>query len=237
MSYLYGEMNAQEKTSFEKELETDQTLINELLLHHEVDKAIAKETKIKSFRQSLEAIHQDIAEPRKNKIINLQNKWYWAAASITVFSGTAIYTFSKNAQSSQKLYKNYYEVWQPGFVTRGIETESVNDAIMALFEQQDYQLCIEKIQKLDKEAVISPKIQLIHGCSLMELGKFDEAIKVFNYFESQDYTIYTETALWYKALSYLRNDDRTMAKESLQQIADNENTYATEANELLKKLK
>jgi hypothetical protein len=149
-------MSVQEKTSFEKELETDQTLINELLLHHEVDKAIAKETKIKDFRQSLEAIHQEIAEPRKNKIVNLQNKWYWAAASITVFSGTAIYTFSKNAQSSQKLYKNYYEVWQPGFVTRGIETESVNDAIIALFEQQDYQLCIKKIQKLDKEAVISP---------------------------------------------------------------------------------
>jgi hypothetical protein len=230
-------MNVQEKTSFEKELETDQTLINELLLHHEVDKAIAKETKIKDFRQSLEAIHQEIAEPRKNKIVNLQNKWYWAAASITVFSGTAIYTFSKNAQSSQKLYKNYYEVWQPGFVTRGIETESVNDAIIALFEQQDYQLCIKKIKKLDKEAVISPKIQLIHGCSLMELGEFNEAIKVFNYFESQDYTIYTETALWYKALSYLRNDDLDMAKANLQKIADNENTYATEAKELLKKLK
>jgi hypothetical protein len=230
-------MNAQEKTSFEKELETDQSLINELLLHHEVDKAIAKETKIKNFRHSLDAIHQEHVEPRKNKIINLQNKWYWAAASITVFSGTAIYTFSKNAQSSQKLYKNYYEVWQPGFVTRGIETESVNDAIMALFEQQDYQLCIEKIQNLDKEAVISPKIQLIHGCSLMELGKFNEAIKVFNYFESQDYTIYTETALWYKALSYLRNDNLDLAKANLQKISDNENTYATEAKELLKKLK
>ncbi|MGD9993570.1 MAG: tol-pal system YbgF family protein [Salinivirgaceae bacterium] len=237
LSYLYGEMNAQEKTSFEKELETDQSLINELLLHHEVDKAIAKETKIKNFRHSLDAIHQEHVEPRKNKIVNLQNKWYWAAASITVFSGTAIYTFSKNAQSSQKLYKNYYEVWQPGFVTRGIETESVNEAIFALFDEQNYTACIEKIQQLDNEAKISPKIQLIHGCSLMELGKFNEAIKVFNYFESQDYTIYTETALWYKALSYLRNDDRAMAKESLQQIADNENTYATEAKELLKKLK
>jgi hypothetical protein len=71
----------------------------------------------------------------------------------------------------------------------------------------------------------------------MELGEFNEAIKVFNYFESQDYTIYTETALWYKALSYLRNDDLDMAKANLQKIADNENTYATEAKELLKKLK
>lgn len=237
MSYLYGEMNVQEKTGFEKELENDQQLINELLLHHEVDKAIAKETKIKNFRHSLETIHQEIATPRKNKIVNLQNKWYWAAASITVFSGTAIYTFSKNAQSPQKLYKNYYEVWQPGFVTRGIDTESVNDAIMALFEQQEYSLCIEKIQQLDKEAVISPKIQLIHACSLMELGKFDEAIEVFKTFESQDYTIYTETALWYKALSYLQNDDLDLAKAYLQKIVDNENTYATEAKELLKKIK
>jgi hypothetical protein len=230
-------MNQQEKTTFEKEFENNNALIDELLLHREIDQAIKKESQVKNFMQSLEKIHTREFEPGKNKIINLQNKWYWAAASITVFSGTAIYTMSRHASSPDNLYNKYYEVWQPAYITRGIEVDAKIEQILANFEQHNYPQTLALIEQLDAMVQISPRIQLINGCALMELNKFDEAIAVFKQFDTENYTLYTETAHWYKALCYVKNSNSQLAKKTLSSIIENDNIYAQEASELLKNLK
>lgn len=237
MNYLYGEMNRQEKTIFEEELDADQQLSDELLLHQEIDKAIQKEVQIKSFRNLLDDIHESSYGKRKNNIINLQNKWYWAAASITAFSGTAIYTLSRQMASPDHLYQKYYEVWQPAFITRGISSEKDMDKVVSAFEAHNFNQTLALINNLDLTTKTSPKIRLIHGCTLMEMNQFEDAINIFKQFESEDYTLYTETAEWYKGLCYLKNDNTEQAIKTFKLISDNDNVYAEEANELLKKLK
>ncbi len=236
MSYLYGEMTGQEKNLFEKELKTNQDLFNELKLHHELDNAILKEIQVKKFRNTLESIHQSTFKPKTTRVFNLQNKYFWAAASITAFSGTAIYTLSKQANNTDRLYNKYYEVWQPAFITRGVTTESDLELISTLFEQKQFEQVISHINQLNESSKISPKIKLIHGCSLMETEQFSLAIEVFCQFDTDDYTIYTETAQWYKALSYLKNKEPEQAIKSLKLIINYDNTYALEARELLKKM-
>ncbi|MCK9205769.1 MAG: hypothetical protein M0P66_01535 [Salinivirgaceae bacterium] len=237
LNYLYGEMNPQEKNSFEQELEQDRHLRNELKLHEEIDKAINKEIKVQQFRMKLEGIHQQEFGAKKEKVLNIQNKWYWAAASITVFSGTAVYTLMKSANSTDRLFNRYYEVWQPGLTTRGVETESELMNIYQLFESKKYEETIWAINQMDKSTQHSPKIMLLKGCTLMELNEFDHAIEVFNHFDSDSYTLYTDAGKWYKALCYLKKEDTDKARNLLGKIVEEDNTYSKEAIELLKKLK
>lgn len=234
--YLYGEMNPKELNDFEKELATDLDLQGELKLHQEIDQTILNEIKVNSFRQKLEFIHEKEGLSKKIFFLNLQSKWYWAAASITVITGTAAFSISKYNQSPDRLYNKYYEIWQPSFTTRGIEEEKNMDAILKLFESGNYLNTIETIDQLPSKENNSPKLWLLKGCAYMELKEFDQAIQVFRNFDTATYTFYTETALWYNALCYLKTNKVEEAKIQMQQIVKEGNSYSKEALDILDKM-
>ncbi|MDA3893215.1 MAG: hypothetical protein PF517_16255 [Salinivirgaceae bacterium] len=139
MNFLYNDASTQKKRQFEEEIKNNSELKNELELQKEIDKAISNEIKVDSFRDRLNNIHDSHINKREGRILNLQNKWYWAAASITIFSGTAIYSIKNHFQSTDKLYQNYYEKWEPSFVTRGAESEALYKNIADEFEAGNYE--------------------------------------------------------------------------------------------------
>lgn len=237
INYLQQELNPHEKKVFEHEMAQNLELQKEVRFHEMVNEGIGKEIKVEAFRMKLNNIHEKEFGKPKTKVLNLQNKWYWAAASITVFSGTAVYSLLKTNFSNDKLFNKYYDVWQPALTTRGIENERNLTAIYQNFESKKYIETLQSIEKLDANTLNSPKIQLLKGCTLMELNRFSEAIEVFNYFETGNYTLYTDAGQWYKALCYLKIDDTQNAQQLLINMIDEENSYSKEASELLKKLK
>lgn len=237
LSFLYDEMSTNEKNAFEREMNQNPELKKEVEMHQKVDKALKLEMEVEDFKNKLKTIHaQHIDENNKGKILNLNNKWYWAAASITLFSGTALYSLVKQ-KSPNQLYNKYYKVWEPAQMTRGLSTETEMGKITFFFENGNYKQSLELISSLPTQVVTDPKIMLIKACSLMELEKFEDAVAAFKKFDSQDYTFYTETSQWYKALCYLKMEEQDMATRVLSNIAKNKGTYANEAKELLDKMK
>ncbi len=236
LNYLYGDLTLQKKKDFEQELIQDPQLQNELRFHNSLDLALGKEIKVHQFRMKLEEIHQQEFGPKKAKVLNIQNKWYWAAASITLFSGTAIYSLMKSSNSLDRLFNKYYEVWQPGLTVRGVENENDWNKVYQLFESKKYNETIELIGLMEKKSQLSPKIILLKGCSYMELNEFDKAIEEFSHFDSDSYTLYTDAGKWYKALCHLKKENTTQARYLLESIVEEKTTYSKEALELLKKL-
>ncbi len=236
MNYLYGEMNSGEKNLFEVELEKNSQLRNELQLQQEIDNAIKTELKVESFKASLNAIHNNTVGKKEGKILNLQNKWYWAAASITLVSGTAIYSLRHHFQSPDYLFNSYYEIWQPTVVTRGLESEYITKNIIKEFEAGNFGKVIEMLNQNYNNNSLSPKLLLLKGCAEMEMKNYNNAINTFGIFESKDYTLYTEAGQWYQALCYLKNKDISKAKQMLETIIANNTSYADEAAELLENL-
>lgn len=230
-------MNLKEKNLFEEELKTQKPLRSELRLQQEIDQAIVKEMKISSFRDKLNGIHENNFRSKESKILNIQNKWYWAAASITLFSGTAIYSLKHHFQSPDYLYSSYYQVWQPSVITRGLESEQNIQKIIKEFEKGNFTKVIETFNTKIIDKQLNPKLILLKGCAEMELNNFDAAIETFAVFDSKDYTLYTEAGQWYQALCYLKNEDIDLAKQALTLIVERKTSYANEAEELLNKLK
>ncbi len=236
LNYLYGNMDNIEKRLFETELEKNSNLKKEFLLQQEIDDAIRIELKVKNFKASLNSIHNNVIDKKESKILNLQNKWYWAAASITLISGTAIYSLKHHFQSPDYLFNSYYQVWQPTVVTRGIELEYITKNIIKEFEIGNFGKVITMLNKNYNDTLLSPKLLLLKGCAEMETKNYNDAIKTFSIFNSKDYTLYTEAGQWYQALCYLKNKNIDKAKQLLGTIIENNTSYANEAAKLIEDL-
>jgi len=227
-------MTPEQKAQFEQELKQDNQLKEDLQLALEVNKAIKTELLVANFKNKLSNIHQKEFGKPNGKVINLQNKWYWAAASMTLTAGTAAYTVNHHANQPDQLYNKYYSTWQPALATRSVNNSTEN-MIIEKFENANFDQTILLINELPTEN-LTPKIILIKGCALMELKKFNDAISVFESFNSSNYTLYTETGNWYKALCFIKLNETNKAITELNKIAVSGNTYSTSAQKLLKKM-
>jgi hypothetical protein len=237
LNYLHGELNQQEANEIEKELKENPQLMKELMLQQEIDRFLLKESKVKAFREKLELIHEKEVVSKKSKVLNLQNKWYWAAASVTLISGTAIYSLSEYNRSTDRLYNKYYEIWQPALIARSADGEQKIQTILAQFESGNFAGTLNSIEQLPVNEQNSPNLWLIKGCALMEVDEFGQAVDVFKNFDSGTYTLYTESGQWYKALCYLKMDQMNEAKKQLRDISNKNNSYSKDALDILKKLK
>ncbi len=229
-------MTAQQKMNFEKKINEDHELQKEVQLSKEVNKAIQTELLVSSLNKKIAKIHQKSFNKPAGKVLNLQNKWYWAAASITLFTGTAIYSLKTYFSSSNYLYKEYYAIWQPAFNTRTSDN-AIEKQILAQFEKGNYAKAIQLIEDIPPEKQLDAKLILTKGCALMEMGDYIAAIQQFEKFNTKNYTLYTETSNWYKALCFIKVRDLQNAIITLNNISEYENSYALEAKKLLTKIK
>lgn len=236
MNYLYGVMSSHDKIQFENDLKEQEDLKKELLLQQEIDYAIKKEMKVDKFKATLNKIHEEQIDKKAGKIINLQNKWYWAAASITIFSGTAIYSLKNHLQSNNNLFESYYQVWKPSVITRGQESEQFSKGIVKEFEKGNFSEVIELLEAKQAVNSLDPKLLLLKGCAEMEIHDYDAAIETFALFDSKDYTFYTEAGQWYQALCYLKNEELDKSIHILTILVERNTSYASDASELLNKL-
>lgn len=227
-------MTTEQKAQFELELNQDIQLQNELKLAQEVNNAIKTELQVTDFKNKLAQIHQKEFGKSKSKVVHLQNKWYWAAASITIATGAGTYSLNNYLNQPDQLYNKYYSTWQPALATRSVNN-TIENNIIKKFEEAEFKQAISLINELPTEN-LTPKLILIKGCALMETNKFEEAIVAFESFNSSNYTLYTETGNWYKALCFIKLNKTNKAVDELNKIADSDNTFSSSAQKLLKKM-
>lgn len=235
MNFLYGDKNSIDKIKLETEINLNPDLKKELELQKEIDQAIQNEIRVENFMSQLDRIHEKNINA-KNKVFSLHNKWYYAAASITLVAGTTFYTIKQHFQNPDHLYNKFYEPWQPGVITRGASNNNLDYNIISDFQIGKYENVIKTINNNFNSNNIDPKLLLVKGCAEMELMNFTAAINTLKLFESKNYTFYTEAAQWYLALCYLKNNDANSSKIILNKIVESNTSYAVEASKLLKKL-
>lgn len=221
--------------AFEKEMSEDKDLQNEVQLGKEVNQAIKQELQVSDFMNKIGDIHTQEFEKPKNKIINMQNKWYWAAASITLFSGTAYFSIQKRTTQPEYLFNQYYEVWQPALITRSANS-NVQKQILMNFEQGNYNKVLMLIETIPAEEQNDAKLILTKGCALMEIEEYNKAIVEFEKFNTKDFTLYTDASNWYKALCYIKLQQLNKAMIILNNIVIYKSAYSDDAKKLLDKI-
>ena len=230
-NYLNNEMSIEEKDIFENQLQNDEEMQNQFELYKETTQFL--EVKFSNetidFKDNLKSIsenHFESSTKKKSKVISLQSKWFAIAAMLVVFIG--VWYLNQGANPSYTDYNSHNEA---NFIERSEGNPDLK-AAQDYFNAKDYQKASETFAKIKN--VANPEIQLYYGISLIETDNYSKA-KILLENVSQGNSVYKEEAIWYLALSSLKQKNYEASKKYLQQITEDSEKYSS-AQKLLNDL-
>jgi len=160
------------------------------------------------------------------------------AASIIVLVGYFMFNSSPN---NMELYAQYND-WSnlPSFTTRGDSDNKLLVSGEKAFLDSNYLKAknyFEEFLNTSEEKNANANALLYYGITNIELGDFTKALESFNKLIASE-TLDSSKGYWYKALMYLKMDDKASAIKELKIIVTDASNYNyTVAKELLSKLK
>jgi DNA-directed RNA polymerase specialized sigma24 family protein len=178
------------------------------------DDKVAEERE--AFKENLTQIAEEHFNA-KPKVIGLK-PWYIAVlASVAVLFGLFFFNYNQNP-----VFADYNHPQKAAFAERGSEGGPLK-AAESNFNSKRYSLAIPNF-----EAVLAkgktPEIQYYYGISLLEESQYLKAESVLNELKAGD-SAYKEKAIWYLALSKLKQRDYDGCKALLQTISEDYENY------------
>lgn len=257
-AYLDNEMDATERKNFEKELlintelaETVSVLQKMNTVYNDNDwdfynNEISELEEVNKLFTNKEITHfsKQVKQAETNYKKNTPKKLNYfikrtasiAAASLILFSG---YYFFIKKTSNTTLYNDYYNIKDlPSFTTKS-ETANTLSQAENLFKSQEYSKALKLFKDIEKKqySTINPNLTLYIAICYLELEEYQLAHNKLNDLLKSN-TIDHHKAYWFKALVYLKQDNKEQAIKSLENLIKNEKHFNYEkAQELLKSLK
>lgn len=219
--YLQGEMTVEERNNFEKEVSVNPEFAAEFRTFKEVQVQLQNKfghvQEREAFKENLSVISDKHFNKNKPKLI-LMRPWYFAAAaSVAVLFG--LFFFNQSAKPDFADYKQQEHAY---LTERGNVQEELKQAETA-FNNKNYKKAIPFFESILKENK-TPEIQYYYGIALLEENQFSKSEAVFNELKSGT-SVYREKALWYLALSKLKQKDYKASKKILQTISQDYEDY------------
>ena len=228
--YLENELSEEEKTNFEKQLSGDPELASafeifkELNLH--LENKFGNEQDLKAFKKNLKSISKEHFKSKKSKVVAFKPWQYAIAASIAILVGLFVF------QNINPSFEDYNNPEMATFVERGDVNENLKLAQDA-FNAKNYKTAIPYFEMVLKEKK-SPEIQYFYAISLLEDNQFQKAETNLSELKSGT-SVYKNKAIWYLALSKLKQKDYDSCKAILLTIPDDFEDY-DQVQELLNEL-
>lgn len=159
-----------------------------------------------------------------------------AAAVIILFSG---YYFLNNDATSITLYNNYYSTEDlPSFTTQS-NTANVLAKAENLFKTKQYKKALEQFKLAERslDNTLNPNLLLYIAVCYLELEQYQLAQERLNLLLKSN-SLDAHKAYWFKALTYLKQDNRVKAIETLELLIEDKNNFNyLKAKKLLNELK
>ena len=222
-NYLTGNLQGTPHSNFEKRLESEKLLAEEVMIHERLYKHIELTTVLESdeghaFQGKLNnALEQHNHKNSGNdKIHRLNWKPLAIAASITLLIGFFLFSNYNTATTPLTLYDNYAKHETLALASKGTETYNFS-AITTAYQQENYKLTDEKIrmalQELPQNHPHWFSLKLTQGICQLELpGKIDDAKTIFQGLSKADHPD-APKADWYLVLTYLKQGNVKLATE------------------------
>ncbi|WP_299890480.1 hypothetical protein [uncultured Lacinutrix sp.] len=254
--YLNGSLSLEQKAVFEKQINTDQALKEELLIYKALQESfnendwhtLDKNSNIEDFKSIKNRFktkeYQDISKNIKsveslycNKNKKKSNSIFYKlgiAATIILFLAIGLpFIFNTNSLND---YYNDYQNWDtiPSLIEKGSQNES--QKIEELYTSKDYNSLIKLYEANNTNNYNNYSLIKI-GHIYIELGFTEKAIEVFDKLIATK-KLSSSKGYWYKLLVYLKIEDKEKAIEQLNIILQDKNNYKyEEAKELSNKIK
>lgn len=211
-AYIQNRMNADDRLSFEKEMEKDEKLRNEVDLQ-------------RRLMASVEVFSHNREEPlkpelnQKAPVKKLRSAWlYAAAAAVAIILITWFYQNQSN--TSEQLYANYF-VPDAGLP---VVMSGENDRYdfyngMVSYKEGDYQKAIDIW-----ENIAEPSDTIFYFTGIANLNNKNTAASIEHLIRvaHDNKSTWNRKAMWYLALAYLKLDEKEKALDWLNKLPDDE---------------
>lgn len=230
-NYLNNEMSPEEKLIFEQKLQEDSAFRESFNLYKETTHFI--ETKFSdeaaAFTQNLKSISSEYFsdnQDKKSKVIGFKPWQYAVAASVTILLGTWFFM-----QNSTPEYGDYNQHESAYFTERGADGANLKN-VQDFFNNKDYKNAVSAFEKV--EDLKNPELQLFYAIALIETNDFSKADVFLNAIK-EGTSVYKDKAVWYLALSNLKQHKISECKLLLKQIPQDAEDF-DKAQKLVKDL-
>ena len=256
-AYLDNKMTNEERINFELEIENNEDLNNTISVLktmpsiyndddwalYDGDLSALKETANLFKGKDIEHFSKQVRTAESNYNTNSTRKRRGlikyissiAAAVLILFSG---YYFLTNKTSNLELYNDYYTVGDlPSFTTQSSTTNTLAKA-ENLFKTEQYAKALEqfKIAESALDSTLNPNLELYIALSHLELEQYDLAHKRLDILLKSK-TIDAHKGYWFKTLTYLKQDNKAKAIETLELLLEKDTNFNyNKAKELLNEL-
>lgn len=233
-AYIKGELTGNELRNFESELASNEVLQKELELYKTVNNKLgsylSNQEKITKIKGTLDAISGDFFQEGKNepKVITMPQqrgriiRLLAAAAVVVILSVIALRTLQK---TSNPQYADLMELPEASLIEMNAdEDQKLLVEAENTFNSRDFKTAIIALKTYsDKHPKqIEPKFYL--ALSYLELDETDAAENLLKEIATSDSTFSTE-AIWYLALTKLKQGDEIWFKNYLRQIPKGSSRY------------
>lgn len=240
--YLAGELVGDDLIAFEKELQTNVTLANEVKLYKTIDNELLLDQQNKAEKENLtktlNSLSQTHFKKKEVKVVGINKLWWYAATTIAaaavlflVFRPTTkIEPFNNEIIYASYVNKNIDEL---SFGERGKNDSSLSRAASS-YNKKDYATALPLLENAVADNPKETQLILAIGVCYMQTNQNDWALRSFDQI-AEGKSVYKNKAQWYKALTLLKQNKLTDCKTTLQSIPKDADEYNI-ATELLNKL-
>lgn len=234
-NYLNEEMPLEDKNAFEGQLQNDTVFKEKFELYKETTQFLELKfaPQTLDFKANLKTIsdqHFDELKlpfaKKKSKVINLQFKWFSVAAVFVI--GLGLWFISQGGNPS---YNDFSQHQTANFIERSEGNVYLKEA-QDFFNANQYKKAAASFAKINEAN--NPEIQLYYAISSIEIDEYPKAKKLLENI-SNGTSVYKEDAIWYLALSNLKQNKIEPCKSYLKQIPEDSERFA-EAQKLLNDL-
>ncbi len=233
-AFLNGEMDQEARLQFEKQLNANTALQEQVALYKDLQETLtasfANKTKEEALSATLTALGAEQNRPGA-KVVPMRGRRTWmAAAAIILLAVVSIFIINNNPdRTPQQLYASF-AVYPQLSGTRG-NNDSLFSAAVSLYNNKNYHAAIPLLQRYLATDSTDTETRLAYYASLVETGNYAEAMQGLEKISATE-NVFTNQAKWYTALCLLKQDKKEDCKAVLLTIPEGTDTYK-QAHELL----
>ena len=189
----------------------------------------------RELNEAAEYLHSLRTDQSLNKPKNTFRIWLIAASTI-VLLGLAWWIYEGGSASEtdlQQLYVQYYQPYDNVVhpIERANQLQSLKDKAFNAYENGNYAEAVRLFETLKRQNQ-ERYLEFYQGIGLMALDRHLEAQELLQAYIEAEGELKTR-ALWYLGLSYLKTNNPTAAKKTLQSLADTTAFKSEEARQIL----